>query len=64
MQLTERSWYPLASGVGWGLLVLVLVLVNSGSVVLALLVGAFVAVLSWRLALKRQDLPPRSSSEQ
>lgn len=41
MPLQQRPWYPLASGAGWGLLVLALVLVNSGNLVLA-------ALVSWR----------------
>lgn len=64
MPLKERSWFPAASGAAWGLLVLVLVLVNSGSALLAVLVGAFVGVLSWRLALQGRQAPPGGSPEQ
>ena len=58
MPLKERPWYPLASGAGWGLLVLALVLVNSGNVVLAIVVGAGVGVLSWRLAVAQRPRSP------
>jgi hypothetical protein len=51
----QRPWYPVASGAGWGLLVLALVLVNSGNVVLALLVGLAVGLLSWRLAVAQRS---------
>ena len=56
--MRQRSWYPLASGAGWGLLVLALVLVNSGNVVLAVVVGAAVGVLSWRLAVAQRPRSP------
>ena len=54
MSLKEQSWYPVASGIGWALVVLALVLVNSGSVILSLLLAVFVGVLSWRLATAQQ----------
>ena len=46
MPLRERPWFPWLSAVLWGLLVLGLVLVNSGSVVLAVGLGLAVAALS------------------
>ena len=58
MSRRDQPWYPLVSGAGWGLLVLALVLVNSGNVVLALLVGAAVGVLSWRLAVAQRPRSP------
>ncbi len=64
MPLQQRPWYPLASGAGWGLLVLALVLVNSGNLVLAALVAAFVALLSWKLAQRQQDARGPGSAEQ
>ena len=55
MPLKEQSWYPWLSGAGWGLLVLALVFVNTGgNLVLALVLAAFVAVLSHRLAERQQ----------
>ena len=54
MPFKDRPWYPLASGAGWGLLVLALVLVNSGgNLLLALALGAFVGELSRRIAQSR-----------
>jgi hypothetical protein len=50
MPLRERPWWPWASAALWGLLVLVLLLVNTGNVVLAVAGGAVVAELSRRLA--------------
>ena len=47
MSVKEQPWYPYVSVVVWGLGVFVLVLVNSGSLALALLLGAGVAFLSW-----------------
>ena len=49
MSVREQRWYPYASAAVWGLVVLVLVLVNSGNVLLALLLGALVALISWRI---------------
>ena len=56
--MRTQPWYPLASGAGWGLLVLALVLVNTGNVILALVVAVVVAVLSWRLALAQRPRSP------
>ena len=56
--MKSRPWYPLASGAGWGLLVLALVLVNSGNVVLAVVVAVAVGVLSWRLAVAQRPRSP------
>lgn len=53
--MKDASWYPYASGLGWGLLVLALVFVNSGgNLLLAVLLAAVVAVLSHRLAQRAQ----------
>lgn len=60
MPLKDQSWYPWLSGAGWGLLVLVLVLVNSGNLLLSILLATFVGVLSWRLAVAQQ----RGSAQQ
>ena len=56
--MRQQPWYPLASGAGWGLLVLALVLVNSGNVVFAIGLGAAVGVLSWRLAVAQRPRSP------
>ena len=55
MPLRERPWFPWLSAALWGLLVLALVLVNSGNVVLAVALGAVVAVLSHRIDRSRQE---------
>ncbi len=49
MPLRERPRFPWLSPVLWGLLVLGLVLVNSGSVVLAVGLGLVVTVISHRI---------------
>lgn len=49
MPLKDRPWYPWASAALWGLLVFALVLVNSGNAVLALALGAIVALISRRI---------------
>jgi hypothetical protein len=49
MPLRDRSWYPWLSAALWGLVVLALVLVNSGNVVLAVVLGLLVAALSHRI---------------
>ena len=54
--MRDAAWYPYASGFGWGLLVLALVLVNSGgNLLLSIVLAAFVAVLSHRLAVRQQQ---------
>ena len=55
MPLRERPWYPFLSAAVWGLVVLGLVLVNSGNVVLAVALGLVVAVLSHRIDRSRQQ---------
>lgn len=55
MPLRERPWFPWLSAALWGLLVLALVLVNSGNVVLALALGTGVAILSHRIDRSRQQ---------
>ena len=61
--MKDAAWYPYASGFGWGLLVLVLVFVNSGgNLLLSVVLAAFVAVLSHRLAERAQR--PGGSAEQ
>jgi multisubunit Na+/H+ antiporter MnhG subunit len=51
----DASWYPYASGFGWGLLVLSLVFVNSGgNLLLALAIAVLVAVISHRIAQRSQ----------
>lgn len=61
--MKDAPWYPYASGLGWGLLVLALVFVNSGgNLVLALVLAAVVAVISHRIAQRSQQT--RGSAEQ
>ncbi len=55
MSSKERAWFPWVSAALWGLLVLVLVLVNSGNVVLAVALGLLVTVLSHRIDRSRQE---------
>lgn len=55
MPLRDRPWFRWLSAALWGLLVLALVLVNSGSVVLAVALGLLVAVLSHRIDRSRQE---------
>ena len=55
MPLRDRPWFPWLSAALWGLLVLALVLVNSGNVVLAVALGLVVAVLSHRIDRSRQE---------
>ena len=55
MPLRDRPWFPWVSAALWGLLVLALVLVNSGNVVLAVALGLVVAVLSHRIDRSRQE---------
>ena len=55
MPLRERPWFPWFSAALWGLVVLALVLVNSGNVVLAVALGLGVAVLSHRIDRSRQQ---------
>lgn len=55
MPLRERPWFPWVSAAVWGLVVLALVLLNSGNIVLALGLGALVAVLSHRIDRSRQE---------
>lgn len=53
--MKDASWYPYASGLGWGLLVLALVLVNTGgNLLLSLALASVVAVISHRIAQKGQ----------
>ena len=47
MSLKQQPWYPYVSVVVWGLGVFVLVLVNSGNLLLAVLLGVVVAGISW-----------------
>jgi hypothetical protein len=49
MSVRSRSWSPWLSATLWGLVVLALVLVNSGNVVLAVLLGVVVTALSHRI---------------
>ena len=61
--MKDAAWYPYASGFGWGLLVFALLFVNSGgNLLLSLVLGAFVAVLSHRIAQRQQQA--RGSAEQ
>ena len=54
--MKDAAWYPYASGLGWGLLVLALVFVNSGgNLVLALALAVVVAVISHRIAQRGQQ---------
>lgn len=55
MSLSDKPWYPWASAAGWALLVLVLVLVNSGSIVLALVLAGVVGAITWRVDGARRD---------
>ena len=49
MALRDRTWFPWLSAALWGLLVVALVLVNSGNAVLAVGLGLVVAVISHRI---------------
>ena len=53
--MREQPWFPYASAAVWGLVVLALVLVNSGNVVLAVVLGLVVAVISHRIDRSRQE---------
>lgn len=55
MPLRDRPWFPWLSAALWGLLVLGLVLVNSGDVALAIALGLVVAVISHRIDRSRQE---------
>lgn len=55
MSAKDRPWFPWVSAALWGLLVFALVLVNSGSAVLAVGLGLGVAVLSHRIDASRQQ---------
>ena len=55
MPLRDRPWFPWASAAVWGVVVLALVLVNSGNVVLAVAIGLVVAVISHRIDRARQE---------
>ncbi len=55
MPLRERPWFPWLSATAWGLVVLALVLVNSGSILLAVVLGVVVAVISRRIDGSRQQ---------
>ncbi|MCW2680821.1 MAG: hypothetical protein JWM62_2222 [Frankiales bacterium] len=55
MPLRDRPWYPWLSAALWGLVVFALVLVNSGNVVLAVVLGLVVAVISQRIDRSRQQ---------
>lgn len=46
MPLKDAPWFPYVSALAWGVLVFLLVLLNSGHLLLAMLLGAVVAVLS------------------
>jgi len=61
--MKNAPWYPYASGFGWGLLVFVLVFVNSGgNLLLSLALAVLVAVLSHRIAERQQKA--QGSAEQ
>ena len=49
MSVRSRPWFPWVSAALWGLVVLALVLVNSGNVVLAVVLGVAVMLLSRRI---------------
>lgn len=53
--MKEQPWFPYAAVASWGLVTGVLVLVNSGSVVLAVLLGLVVAAISWRIDRRSRD---------
>ena len=55
MPLRERPWFPWLSAALWGLVVLALVLVNSGNVVLAVVLALVVAAISYRIDGSRQQ---------
>ena len=55
MSLKDRAWYPYASAAGWAAVVFALVLVNSGSILLAVVLAAVVGVITWRLDGGRRD---------
>ena len=47
--MKQQPWWPYASAAAWGVGVLVLVLVNSGNVLLAVGLAVVVALISWRI---------------
>lgn len=53
--MRKQPGYPYVSAAVWGLGVFVLVLVNSGSLVLAALLAAVVAFISWRISAAGRD---------
>ena len=53
--MKEQPWFPYAAVAAWGLVTGALVLVNSGSVVLAVLLGLVVAAISWRIDRRSRD---------
>ncbi len=55
MPFKDRAWFPWVSAAIWGLVVLALVLGNSGNVVLAVALGLVVAVISQRIDRSRQE---------
>lgn len=60
--MKQQPWYPYAAVLAWGLVVFVLTLVNSGSVLLALLLGTAVASITWRIDRRSRDQSGGSAS--
>lgn len=52
-RVKQQPWYPYASAALWGAGVGALTLVNSGSVLLAVVLALVVAAISWRLARRQ-----------
>jgi hypothetical protein len=55
MSLKHQPWWPWASAALWGLVVFALVLVNSGNLFLAGVLGLAVTALSRRIDRSRQQ---------
>jgi hypothetical protein len=55
MSVKQQAWYPYVSVAGWGVLVFLLVLLNSGSLLLAVLLGAVVSLISWQIDRRSRD---------
>ena len=51
--MKEQPWYPYVSVAAWGLVAFALVLVNTGNVVLALLLAGLVAAISVWIARRQ-----------
>lgn len=60
--MREQPWFPYVSAAAWGLGTLLLVLVNTGNLLLAAALGAVVALISWRVDRRARDQSGGSAS--